>query len=170
MHRSPFVIGDLAGYTAQMGRLVSMMTYVRQTTINAVQGLTTEDLDHIADEKANSIGALLMHIAAVESEYQALTFGMPQTIRSEAALDLGQRAREEIHGQPLDHYLKVLDDVRNRTLFELSKRDDHWLMLESDFWGGERANNYFKWFHVFEDELNHRGQIRFLVKRLPSRR
>ena len=22
------------------------------------------------------------------------------------------------------------------------------------------ANNYFKWFHVFEDELNHRGQIR----------
>jgi hypothetical protein len=31
------------------------------------------------------------------------------------------------------------------------------------------ANNHFKWFHVFEDEINHRGQIRWLRARLPTR-
>ncbi|WQI98124.1 integrase, partial [Rossellomorea vietnamensis] len=25
---------------------------------------------------------------------------------------------------------------------------------------------HFKWFHVFEDELNHRGQIRMIKKRM----
>ena len=39
---------------------------------------------------------------------------------------------------------------------------------ETPFWGGQPANNYFKWFHVFEDEINHRGQIRWLCKRLPG--
>jgi C-terminal processing protease CtpA/Prc len=32
---------------------------------------------------------------------------------------------------------------------------------------GSEGNNYFCWFHVFEDEINHRGQIRLLAKQLP---
>lgn len=62
-----YLITDIQGYTPQIGRLVSMMNYVRWTTLNEVEDLNVE-----------------------------------------------------------------------------------------------RANNYFKWFHVFEDELNHRGQIRWL--------
>ncbi|HEX9161328.1 MAG TPA: DinB family protein [Thermoanaerobaculia bacterium] len=165
---SPYVIGDLPGYTPQIARLIGMMTYVRETTISAVQGLTTAQLDHVQDENANSIGALLMHIAAVESAYQASTFGVPDDMqRWQAALNLGTQARDEIRGHPLEHYLDTLREVRERTLRELAKRDDKWLMAESSFRRGQAANNYFKWFHVFEDELNHRGQIRWLVKRLP---
>ena len=63
----------------------------------------------------------------------------------------------------------MLDEVRTQTLRELAQRDDAWLDEESPFWSGLPANNYFKWFHVFEDELNHRGQMRWLRQRLPAR-
>ena len=167
---SPYVIGDLHGFTPQIARLAGMMTYVRQTTLDAVDGLTVEQLDFLLDEDANSIGALLMHIAAVESAYQPSTFELRDDLsRWQYALDLGEGARENIRGQALDHYVQTLDEVRRRTLEELAKRDDKWLARETNFWGGERANNYFKWFHVFEDELNHRGQIRVIAKRVRDR-
>ena len=71
-----------------------------------------------------------------------------------------------IKGQPLDYYLRMLASVRERTLERFRKRDDDWLFEEEPFWDGKLANRYFMWFHVVEDELNHRGQIRWLRKRL----
>ena len=82
-----------------------------------------------------------------------------------AALDLGDRARQEIRGRELDHYLGALQQVRARTLAELGRRDDGWLEEETSFGSGQRVNNYFKWFHVAGHEINHRGQIRWLRSR-----
>lgn len=36
---------------------------------------------------------------------------------------------------------------------------------EKSEFAGNPSNNNFMWFHVFEDALNHRGQIRWLRKR-----
>lgn len=170
---SPFVVGEQPGFTADIGRLVVMLSYARRTTLAAVQGLTTAQLDHVHDAESNSIGALLAHIAGVEVAYQCSTFerrplSPAEHARWDAALDLGERARAEIRGQPLSHYLAVLDEVRAHTLRELAARDDAWLAETTPFWGGHPANNHFKWFHVLEDEINHRGQIRWLRRRLPG--
>ena len=81
------------------------------------------------------------------------------------ALNLSERARGEIRGHDLSYYLQILKKVRSKTLAEFAKRDDGWLYKETPFWNNRPANNYFKWFHVFEDELNHRGQIRWIRKR-----
>ena len=51
-----------------------MLTYARETTVSAVQGLSLADLDHLHDAESNSIGALLAHIVAVERSYQVMTF------------------------------------------------------------------------------------------------
>jgi uncharacterized damage-inducible protein DinB len=165
-----YLITDVEGFTPQIGRLVSMMNYVRQTTLKEVTELTIGQLDHLLDEESNSIGALLSHIAAVEVSYQVATFGLDEgeLERWKASLNLGERARREIRGHGIDYYLKLLEEVRRRTLEELARRDDDWLYEERPFWGGHPANNYFQWFHVIEDELNHRGQIRLLRKRLPA--
>ena len=56
--------------------------------------------------------------------------------------------------------------MRQRTFHELKNRTDDWLYEETTFWEGKQPNNYFKWFHVFEDEINHRGQMRWLRKRI----
>ena len=167
---SLYLIAPIAGYSPQIGRLVSMMNYARRTTLDEVAGLSVEHLDYLHDADSNSIGALLLHIAAVEAWYQGETFGPPGADAGEAepwevALDLGERSRQEIKGHGVDYYLRALGAVRSKTLEEFAKRDDRWLDEETPFWGRQPANNYFKWFHVFEDEINHRGQIRWLRKR-----
>src|SRR5438045_3634779 len=119
--RKRFVVGDAEGFTRDIARLVCMMEYARRTTIDAVAGLTTEQLDFVFDAESNSIGALLAHIAAVEMSYQSSTFGI-ENHPAESALDLGDAARRELRGQPLDHYVDSLRHVRARTLNELAKR------------------------------------------------
>ena len=104
------LITDIPGYSPQISRLVSMMNYVRFTTLNTVKGLTQNQLDFLLDAQSNSIGALLLHCAAIEYCYQVSTF-------------------------------------EKRGLNE------------------EENLIYFMWFHVFEDEINHRGQMRIIRKR-----
>ena len=168
--RDIFLVGDIPGFSPQISRLVSMMNYARYTTLSEVEGLGIEQLDYLHDPQSNSIGALLLHIAAVEAAYQAATFSARDLNEEErrewgTALGLGERARREIRGYGLDYYLARLGQVREKTLTELSACGDEWLDEQTPFWGGRAANNYFKWFHVIEDELNHRGQIRWLRKR-----
>ena len=165
--RDLFLIGDVPGFTPQIGRLVSMMNYVRHTTLSAVAGLRVGDLDYLYDPQSNSIGALLSHIAATEVGYQAATFYARDLNKEErhewgAALELGERAKREIRGQELEYYLSRLEQVRAKTLAELGQREDRWLEEHTSLGSGQRVNNYFKWFHVFGHELNHRGQIRWL--------
>ena len=172
--KSLFLISDIPGFTPQISRLVSMMNYVRHTTLSAVAGLTVDDLDYLADPQNNSIGALLLHIAAAEVGYQAATFDARELTDEEkqewsAALELGELARREIRGHGLDYYLSKLEQVRAITLAELAQRDDQWLAEETAFGNGQRVNNYFKWFHVFGHELNHRGQIRWLLRQMPKK-
>ena len=165
--RNLFLIGDISGFTPQIARLVSMMNYVRHTTLSAVEGLTVSELDYLNDSESNSIGSLLLHIAAAEAGYQAATFDKRELNDEEkhewgTALALGEKARQEIKGHDLDYYLNKLEQVRTKTLAELASRDDQWLDEQTSFGSDNRVNNYFKWFHVFTHEVNHRGQIRLL--------
>jgi Protein of unknown function (DUF664). len=166
-----YLVTDLPGYTPQISRLLSMMNYTRFTVTAEVQDLTVEQLDFQLDEKSNSIGALLSHMAAVEYFYQVYTFEQRKELteeeikRWEPALNLGEDGREHIKGYDVHFYLRQLEEVRART-FELFKTvDDDWLAIQKPFWYGKEANHYFMWFHVVEDELNHRGQIRMTKKR-----
>jgi hypothetical protein len=127
--RNLHVIGEEPGFTPQISRLVSMMSYARHTTLAEVEGLSVEELDHLHDAESNSIGALLSHLAAVEAWYQASTFDGRELGPNELgdlgpALDLGEKARREIRGHDLDYYVQRLKRIRRKTLEELAKRDD----------------------------------------------
>ena len=167
---SPLRIEPIAGYSPVIGRLVGMLSYARSTTLAAVDGLTMHELDHLQDAESNSIGALLAHMAAVERSYQALTFeGRLLTPREDeewsAALKLGALGRVALRGVPLDHYLDELMSARRVTLDAFAARDDAW--LEESVLPAPALNNHWAWFHVTEDEISHRGQIRWLRARLP---
>jgi len=146
-----------------------MLTYARSTTLAAVDGLTTSELDHVHDEKSNSIGALLAHIAAVERSYQVMTFeerilSPQENERWSAALTLGAEGRRSLRGRRVEHYLEELKAARQITLEELAARDDDW--LDRSVAPAPKINAHWAWFHVAEDEINHRGQIRWLRARL----
>ena len=160
----------LPGYTPTIGRLVAMLRYARDTTLAAVDGLTLGQLDHLHDKRSNTIGALLAHIAAVERGYQIVTFegrepSASETAASSAALKLGDQGRQEIGGHELHFYVAELMRTREATLAALAQRDDEW--LEAPLTIAPNLNAHWAWFHVAEDEINHRGQIRWLRARLP---
>jgi len=168
---SPLTIGSTPGYSPTIGHVVGILTYARSTTLAAVAGLSMAQLDHLQDAASNSIGALLAHIAAVEQSYQILTFedrlpSPDENVRLAAALALGAEGRRTLRGQPLDHYLDELAIVRRRTLELLASRDDEWLNAAVRV--APRINAHWAWFHVAEDEVSHRGQIRWLRPRLPK--
>jgi len=70
----PNILGPRPGFSPQVGTLVSMLNWMRTSILQPVQGLTMAQLDHLHDAKANSIGALLLHLAAIERLYQINTF------------------------------------------------------------------------------------------------
>lgn len=168
---SLYILAPDSDVNPLLGGLLGMLRYVRQGTLRAIRDLSVEQLDHRHDADSNSIGALLMHIAAVETWYQIHSFegrdfSAEEEERWTYALELGDEAARRTRGRTLDDYVALLTDTRARTERELMSRDDAWLreIVPID---DEDADNYWKWFHVCEDEIHHRGQIRWLRKRLP---
>ena len=155
--------------------LTSMLAFTREQVEYNVKGMSQQDLDFLFDAKANTIGALLLHLAATDTYFGLNTFGgmkwdkWSDDIKKkwDIPMNLGEPARKAIKGNSLDYYLSILHETREKTLAEFRKRDDKWLMItdtEPDF----KANNFAKWFHVAEHESNHDGQIKFLKSRLPG--
>ncbi|HEV2399853.1 MAG TPA: DinB family protein [Candidatus Sulfotelmatobacter sp.] len=170
------IIGPKSGYSPQIGTLVSMMAWMRTTVLSSVKGMTQKDLDYLIDNNANSIGALLLHLAATDAFYHAITMGgismkeLPESFKEKwgMPMELGEPARKGIRGHDLEFYLNIMKETREETLAEFRKRDDDWLMKVDKDWPWGPTNNYCKWFHVCEHESNHNGQIKFLAKRLPG--
>ena len=168
------IVGPKDGFSPQIGTLVSMMNWMRDVILMPVRGMSISDLDFLLDDKANSIGAMLWHLAATERFYQIHSFegrkwGDWDTADKEAwsvASGLGDAARKTIKGHPLDFYLEKLESVRARTLEEFAKRDDDWLMAVDEKWFWGPTNNYCKWFHVCEHESNHNGQFKLIKSRI----
>lgn len=170
------VLGPRDGFSPHVGTLLSMMTWMRNTILYPVNGMTTEQLDYIHDDNSNSIGAMLLHLAATERFYQVHTFESKKwgdwsevdKKRFGVAMALGDEGRKTIKGNNLDFYLSALKEVRENTIKEFKMRDDKWLMAVDESWGWGPTNNYCKWFHVCEHESNHNGQIKYIKGRLPG--
>jgi uncharacterized damage-inducible protein DinB len=170
------IIHPVEGYSPQIGIFVSMLNWIRASLINATKDLTQPELDFLVDPQSNTIGALLLHLAATDTAYQDLTFynlkDFSDTNKKKwgAAMDLDEEGRKQIKGNNLDYYLSALHEVREKTLAELKKRDDKWFAeVDPSFFRRKPTNNFCKWFHVCEHEANHRGQITVIRKRLPGK-
>ena len=171
------VFGPRNGYSPQIGVFVSQLNWMRKVVLSRLQNLSVEELDWLPHPDANSIGALLIHLAASEVYYGLNTFDsvpwgrFSYDIRKKwgVAINLGQTARVRYKGFDLAYYLSHLADAREHTLSELSKRDDQWLMAIDTTWSWGPTNNLCKWFHVCEHESHHLGQIDLILKQLPGR-
>ena len=172
------VLGPRPGYGVQLGNFISELTWMREANgvISATRNLTMADLDYLADPAGNTIGALMLHLAATETYYQLHTFegkkwgSWSDSVKQQwdAAMGLGDAGRKTIKGHDRDYYLNILRETRAKTLAEFSKRDDAWFIAVDKDWPWGPTNNYCKWFHVCEHEAHHTGQIAFLRKRLPG--
>jgi hypothetical protein len=172
------VFGPRKGYSPQIGIFISQLTWMRGAVTGPVShpALTVEQLDWLFDKNANTIGALLLHLAATETYYQLNTFeGMhfgrfPADIAKkwDPAMNLGDAGRATIKGHDRDYYVNILHEVREKTLAQFRKKEDVWFLAADKGWPWGPTNNLCKWFHVCEHEAHHTGQIALLRKRLPG--
>lgn len=156
------------GYAPHIGATVAMLEDLKGRVTRSVQGLSPEQTDFLLDEKANRIGALILHLAATEKYYQVYTFENRGFNAAEqklwgTALDLGDAARAAIKDQPIDHYLDRWNEVRAETRRLLKTKDDDWFMAKVE---GSSMNNFWAWYHVMEHQANHMGQIRLILGRM----
>lgn len=157
------------GYTPQIGAMVEMLDDLKNRVTRIVKNTDQAQTDFLLDEKANRVGAMILHLAATEAIYQKLSFedrrfNDEETKRWDTALNLGAPAREEFQGKPISYYLDIWSDVRKKTLATLKTKDDAW--FESNMNMG--MNHHWAWFHVMEHQANHMGQIAFLASRWPK--
>ncbi len=167
--QAQYEIKPAEGYTPKVGELVVMLELTKSQIEAAVADLDPEQTDFKFDPQANSIGALIMHLAATEAYYQIETLeGMAWTAEDMAlwgaATGLGEDSRDTFTGKPIGYYLEQWNGVRQKTLAGLRTKDDAWLSAPIE----EGINNYFAWFHVLDHSANHMGQISLILKRLPD--
>ena len=167
-----YQVRPLPGFTPEVGKLVDMLAYARLMTVEAVRGLSVEELDSVPPGFSNSIGMLLAHIAATDRIYQYLSFEGVDPIQDDVseyrpfvgAMTFGAQG-ERVQSRSLEELLSQLAEVRAVTLAELARRDDAWLASTTP---NAHMNQHWAWFHVMEDEVSHRGQMRVLRKALKT--
>lgn len=161
------------GFDFQIGILVSEMEYIRKETYDLLEKnkLTIGDLDFNFDAYSNSIGTLLLHIACHEFKFQLHHFynrGMTEDefklFRNAMPFTMQKRL---VFGNDLAFYTKELQIIRENTLSYLKKLNDEWLFKEIVLSNGKNIGNYYYHLrHVLDDEINHQGQMKIILKRL----
>ncbi len=154
------------GYDHQIGLLVAKMNSCRKLLIGQTHDLDVPILDFQVKEGFNTIGTLLMHIAAMELVQQRQT--LQQNLEQDEYELFGEAITGRINtdryrGKNSEHYLSLLSRVRTQSLDLLKSKPDKWLFEEVQI-RNRRYNNYFLWYHLIEDENAHFGQIKLIKK------
>lgn len=157
------------GYSPQIGIMVDMLEDLKIRISDMTRDLNQEETDYLFDDKANSIGAILMHMVATEAYTQVETLEGRNWTDEEGefwgiAGGLGAESRDKIKGKPIQYYLDLWDEVRTKTLEGLKSKDDEWFASNID----EGINYHYAWFHVLEHSASHMGQIALVKSRLPE--
>lgn len=160
-------------FDEKIGLLVSHMIQTREKTKSLVVGLSVEDLDFNFDSISNSLGTLLLHIAALEFNYQRILF-LNRSLNNEEfkkykdALP-GHMYTRNIKKNNVEFYFQELDYIRLNTLKMFSEINDEWLYKEKVWSNQAISNNLYLVQHLIDDEISHQGQMKWIKLRLNSR-
>ena len=149
--------------------MVAMLEGLKHQITEEAQGLSQSETDFKFNEKANSIGALVMHLVATEAYYQIETLeGRQWTDEGKSLWGIGAGLNEESKSQlkekRMRYYLDLWNQLCQKTLDVLKTKDDAWFASEID----EGTNYHWAWYHVMEHQANHMGQIALVKNRRPK--
>jgi uncharacterized damage-inducible protein DinB len=173
MKDDPFAIVPAAGFAPAVGRYVTMLEDVRRRTLKYIEGLSAGQLAWHPNERVESIGTQLLHIAAVETSYMQediarRPMGPEWKIAFPIRFEIAQ-----ISGQELAYFIDKLETVRMETRDLLGGLADTDLEMEiaplDPGEGNEHVRYTIEWilYHLIEHEAHHKGQIALLKRLLP---
>ncbi len=164
-----YEIKPAEGYSPNIGIMVNMLEDLKDRITGQVKDLNQTETDFEFDDKANSIGALVMHLVATEAYFQIETLEVRQLTAEEQKIfgvggELNDTSKQELKEKAIQHYLDLWNEVRQKTLAGLKTKDDTWFASSVD----DGMNYHWAWYHVMEHQANHMGQIALVKNRLPK--
>ncbi|MFK7813789.1 MAG: DinB family protein [Maribacter sp.] len=164
-----YEIKPVEGYSPNIGLIVAMLEDLKVRITDQVKDLNQAETDFEFDENANSIGALVMHLISTEAYFEIETLEGRQWSEEEKerlgfAGGLNEESKLKLKDKPIQHYLDLWNEVRQKTLAGLKTKDDDWFASEVD----DGMNYHWAWYHVMEHQANHMGQIALVKNRLPK--
>lgn len=148
--------------------MLFMLDDLTKRIIKTVQELTVVQIDSSKADFKNTIGALLIHITAIEAYFQRHTFENRkfndiEEKQWQAAMDLTNEAQEKYKDYDINYYIETHLKVRENTIELFKKVDDQWFeSIPMD----AKLNNHYCWLHVIEHYGYHLGQITILKKNI----
>ncbi|MFX0108874.1 MAG: DinB family protein [Candidatus Hodarchaeota archaeon] len=143
--------------------LYALMEKTRERLLKRVEGLSVKDLDYSPhDESIETIGTLLLHIAAVEWSWIFEDMGGQEMDYEKWKHAFALREGiPQLRGKNLKFYLDKLEEVRERVFSRLMAVSDDELDHLVDI---GQAVVSIEWilFHLIEHEAMHVGQISVL--------
>lgn len=163
MQEPDLMVHPLPGFPPAVGTALWMLTDTRRRTLDIVEGLTDDHVDHVPAGLDNSIGSLLYHLAAIEADWlyaDILQVAYPEWMDEWFPLDV----REEdgrltpVPGYTVTDHLERLATVRAHLLEDLAGMTDADYRHER---GVESGVTTPEWVlhHLRQHEAEHRGQI-----------
>lgn len=154
----------------KVGMLYNMMVKNRQRLLEVVEGIHDDLLDYTPDtHTVESIGTLLLHIAAVEWGFFFYNLDKRETDNERWKYAFANRddSLNQLTGKGLKFYLYELLKVRNDVYerFKLISDEDLQNIIEDAYLKGSKYSIEWMFYHIIEHEAQHVGQI-LLLKRL----
>ncbi len=155
--------GDLC---PRVAFLFSMMDRTRKRLLRNVEDLTDEEIDYSPDmESIETIGTLLLHIAAVEWSwiFEDIDGEEMDYEKWKHAFALREEDLPQLTKQGLQFYIDRLTEVRSEVFVRLRNLDDSNLhtLVEA---GNAEVSIEWILFHILEHEAMHIGQISILKR------
>ncbi|CAM4017278.1 DinB family protein [Saccharibacillus endophyticus] len=176
MNEQRLEIKALPGYPEEIGRQLWMMEDIRRDLLQKLEGLTQDELDAAEDGDVTTVGALLYHIADVETSW--LHFDMLLRKKLDPELEPWFTAptrneRGEVwcpQGESLERHLERLAVVRRDFLEKFRSVDlEDWRTIR-EVPGEYDVTPEWIVYHLIEHEAHHRGQIFRMIGRMRRRR
>jgi len=163
---SPFFVGPREGRAPHLEALQGALTSSRHFLLSAARGMDAAALAARPTHGGNTVGQLLVHVAAAERLFQRITRDGSRFGDEDAAFARAFRFEgDPLVGQGIEAYQRHLAEVRAETEALFTARDDAWLTEPRTFAGRPSTTHYY-WLHLLMDEARHTGQVILLRKYL----
>lgn len=165
-------VGRLPGYFDELAGELWRMQNARQRTLDAVEGLAEEDVDKLASQLDNTIGATLYHIAAIEADWlyaDILEVVYPDWMGDWFPFDVREKdgVLSPAPGFSVANHLERLATVRGHFLVDIKQLSPD---AFAAFNGVAENPSTPQWVlhHLRQHEGEHRGQIQSIRTALRS--